>query len=86
MSEIQTLADAVRRSIETLRQSGLQLVECIQSTDPELAAVLMEGFGTAGQAGVWLTTPHVLFGGVAPIELLANNRRDEILQVIQIIG
>ena len=86
MSEIQTLVGTVRRSIETLRQSGLQVVASIQATDPELAAVLMEGFGTAGQAGVRLPTPHVLFGGVAPVELLANNRREEILQVIQIIG
>jgi len=86
MSEIETLAGTAIRSIEALRQSGLHVVECIQVTDPELATALLEGFGTAEQAGLWLTTPHVLFGGVLPVELLANNRREEILQVVRIIG
>ena len=86
MSEIETLAATVIRSVEGLRQTGLRVVECIQLTDPELATVLLEGFGTAEQAGLWLTSPHPLFGGQRPVELLANNRREEILQVITIIG
>jgi uncharacterized protein (DUF2384 family) len=86
MSEIETLAATVIRSLEGLRQTGLRVVECIQLTDPELATVLLEGFGTAEQAGLWLTSPHPLFRGKRPVELLANNRREEILQVITIIG
>jgi uncharacterized protein (DUF2384 family) len=86
MSEIEMLADTVVRSIEALRQTGLRVVECIQVTDPELATVLLDGFGTAEQAGLWLSSPHPLFGGIPPVELLANNRREEILQVVQITG
>jgi uncharacterized protein (DUF2384 family) len=86
MSEIETLAATVIRSVEGLRQTGLRVVECIQLTDPELATVLLDGFGTVEQAALWLTSPHPLFGGQRPVELLANNRREEILQVITIIG
>lgn len=86
MSEIETLAATVIRSVEALRQTGLRVVECIQLTDPELATVLLDGFGTVEQAALWLTSPHPLFGGQRPVELLANNRREEILQVITIIG
>ena len=86
MSEIETLAATVIRSVEGLRQTGLRVVECIQRTDPELATVLLDGFGTVEQAALWLTSPHPLFGGQRPVELLANNRREEILQVITIIG
>jgi len=77
MRQIETLAGTVIRSIEALRQTGLRVVECIHVTDHELATVLLEGFGTAEQAGLWLTSPHPLFGGIAPVELLTSNRREE---------
>jgi hypothetical protein len=86
MSEIETLAGRVTRSIEGLRQTGLRVLECIEETDPELATALLEGFGTPEQAGLWLTSPHPLFGGIPPVELLANKRREEILQVVRITG
>jgi hypothetical protein len=86
MSEIEMLAGTAVRSIEALRQTGLRVVERIQVTDPELATVLLEGFGTAEQACIWLTSPHPLFGGILPVEQLAQSRREEILQMVQITG
>jgi hypothetical protein len=86
MSGIECLSSAAARSSEALREAGLRAIEFIQMSDPELAKVLLEGFGTAEQAAWWLTSPHPLFGGMLPLELLSKNQREDVLQVIQIIG
>jgi hypothetical protein len=86
MSDIETLAGTVARSTTALREAGLRVIEHLRVNDPELANVLLDSFGTAEQAAWWLTSPHPLFRGMLPIELLAKERREEVMQVIRIIG
>jgi hypothetical protein len=86
MSNMETLAGTVARSTEGMREAGLRAIEHLQANDLELAEALLDGFGTAEQAAWWLTSPHPLFRGMLPLELLAKNRREEVLQVIRIIG
>lgn len=82
MDNLAALAGETVRLREQQRQIGLQAIEILRSADPQLVSRLLELYGTAEQAASWLVDQIPALGFRTPVELLAEGRREAVLQSV----
>ncbi|TAM43562.1 MAG: DUF2384 domain-containing protein [Gammaproteobacteria bacterium] len=64
----------------------VDMFDALRSIDPEVAEQTIYVFGDRTKAARWLTGPIKSLGGVRPLQVLAEGKREDVLRVLHQIG
>ncbi|CAD6563131.1 hypothetical protein ACFQ3P_41875 [Paraburkholderia sabiae] len=82
MTEIERLAEAASGQYADLERIGCRAVNALRSSDPDLVEGLLATCESENQAGHWLVGRTIGFGGSSALELLAQGKREHVIQVV----
>lgn len=80
-----TIADLARRTEQDqlqLEHKLLEILDALRDNDPEIAEQTIEVFGDRIKAARWLTGPVRSLGSVAPLQVLAKGKREDVLSML----
>lgn len=63
-------------------RSLLELLDHLRTIDPEVAERAIYVFDDRTSAANWLANPVISLGGVMPLQVLAEGKREDVLRVL----
>ena len=63
-------------------RSLLELLDNLRDIDPEVAERAVDAFDDKTSAANWLTSPVRSLGDIAPLQALAEGKREDVLRVL----
>lgn len=78
--------NAIAADVETIQREYAAKLSVIlnrlEAIDPEVAKQTIEVFDDRNDAALWLASRHPCFHGLNPYQVIANGKRQEVLDVL----
>ncbi|MBI5115046.1 DUF2384 domain-containing protein [Candidatus Poribacteria bacterium] len=79
---INDLAKLAERYQHESEQSLMAMLDNLRDIDPEIADIALRVFNDRAKAIHWLASPVRSLGDIAPLQALAEGKREDVLRVL----